>query len=176
MHRSELMGKRRDLVIKLLFFALLLVFSVMMYLESRMVIDIAYFIIVSVLFIKFLSGLYVKEIYCLIDRLNKIIQKGFSKEMYWNSYMISDNHNLLFISLPKEKYNIEFIGFISNVFMCYFKLNNVLSIISYSVDKENYELDFAMCEYDNINEHIYKEAITEGYADVWKKGGIDEKI
>ena len=40
---------------KLLFFALLLVFSVMMYLESRMVIDIAYFIIVSVLFIKFLS-------------------------------------------------------------------------------------------------------------------------
>ncbi len=55
MHRSELMGKRRDLVIKLLFFALLLVFSVMMYLESRMVIDIAYFIIVSVLFIKFLS-------------------------------------------------------------------------------------------------------------------------
>lgn len=128
------------------------------------------------IFIKFLSGLYVKEIYCLIDRLNKIIQKGFSKEMYWNSYMISDNHNLLFISLPKEKYNIEFIGFISNVFMCYFKLNNVLSIISYSVDKENYELDFAMCEYDNINEHIYKEAITEGYADVWKKGGIDEKI
>lgn len=55
MHRSELMGKRRDLVIKLLFFALLLVFSVIMYLESRMVIDIAYFIIVSVLFIKFLS-------------------------------------------------------------------------------------------------------------------------
>ena len=55
MHRSELMGSRKDLIIKLLFFALLLVFSVMMYLESRMVIDIAYFIIVAVLFIKFLT-------------------------------------------------------------------------------------------------------------------------
>ena len=96
--------------------------------------------------------------------------------MNLNSYMISNNHNLLFISLPKEKYDIEFIGFISNVFMCYFKLNNVLSIISYSVDKEKYELDFAMCEYDSINEQQYKEAITEGYADVWKKDGIDEEI
>lgn len=55
MHRNELIGSRRDLVIKLMFFALLLVFSVMMYLESRMVIDIAYFSIVSVLFIKFLT-------------------------------------------------------------------------------------------------------------------------
>lgn len=128
------------------------------------------------MFIKFLSNLYAKEIYCLIDRLDIIIKKGFSKEMYWNSYVISESHNLLFISLPKEKYNVEFIGFISNVFMCYFKLNNVLSIISYSVDKENYELNFAMCEYDNINEHLYKEAITEGYADVWKKEGIDEEI
>ena len=128
------------------------------------------------IFIKFLSSLYAKEIYCLIDRLNKIIQKGFSKEMNLNSYMISNNHNLLFISLPKEKYDIEFIGFISNVFMCYFKLNNVLSIISYSVDKEKYELDFAMCEYDSINEQQYKEAITEGFADVWKKDGIDEEI
>ena len=60
--------------------------------------------------------------------------------------------------------------------LCYFKLNNVLSIISYSVDKEKYELDFAMFEYDSINEQQYKKAITEGYADVWKKDGIDEEI
>ena len=79
-------------------------------------------------------------------------------------------------SVLKEKYDIELIGFISNVFMCYFKLNNVLSIISYSVGKEKYELDFAMCEYDSINEQQYKEAITEGFADVWKKDGIDEEI
>lgn len=128
------------------------------------------------IFIKYLSGLYVKEIYCLIDRLDIIIQKCFSKEMYWNSYIISNNHKILFISLPKEKYNVEFIGFISNVFMCYFKLNKVLSIVSYSVDKENYELDFAMCEYDKVNEQLYKDAIKEGYADVWKKDGIDEEI
>lgn len=63
------------------------------------------------------------------DRLNIIIKKGFSKEMYWNSYIISDNHNLLFISLPKENYNIEFIDFISNVFMYNFKLNKVLLVI-----------------------------------------------
>ena len=65
------------------------------------------------IFIKFLSSLYAKEIYCLIDRLNKIIQKGFSKEMNLNSYMISNNHNLLFISLPKEKYDIEEEDFVS---------------------------------------------------------------
>lgn len=33
-----------------------------------------------------------------------------------------------------------------------------------------------MCEYDSINEQQYKKAITEGYADVWKKDGIDEEI
>lgn len=120
------------------------------------------------IFIKFLSSLYAKEIYCLIDRLDIIIKKGFSKEMYWNSYIISDNHNLLFISFPKEKYNVEFIDFISNVFMYNFKLNKVLSIISYSIDEENYELDFAICEYDYMNEDLYQEAIIDGFADVWK--------
>lgn len=120
------------------------------------------------IFIKFLSSLYAKEIYCLIDRLDIIIKKGFSKEMYWNSYIISDNHNLLFISLPKEKYNVEFIDFISNVFMYNFKLNKVFSIISYSIDEENYELDFAICEYDYMNEDLYQEAIIDGFADVWE--------
>ena len=120
------------------------------------------------IFIKFLSGLYCKEIYCLIDRLDMIIQKGFSKQMYWNSYIISNDHNLLFISITKENYNLEFINFISNVFMYNFKLNKVLSIISYSIDEKNYELDFAMCEYDLTNEDLYKEAISEGFADVWK--------
>lgn len=49
------------------------------------------------------------------------------------------------------------------MFLCVIlNINNVLSIISYSVAKEKYELDFAMFEYDSINEQQYKEAITEG--------------
>ena len=49
-----------------------------------------------------------------------------------------------------------------------FKLNKVLSIISYSIDEENYELDFAICEYDYMNEDLYQEAIIDGFADVWE--------
>lgn len=120
------------------------------------------------IFIKYLSNLLVKEIYNFIDRINLIIDKGFNNELYWDSYIISDSHNILFISITKDKYNLNFINFISNVFMYKFKLNKILTIISYSIDNNNnYELDFAICEYESENVEVYKEAIELGFADVW---------
>lgn len=122
------------------------------------------------IFIKYLSSLFTKEIYCFIDRLNVIIEKGFKKQLYFNNYIISENHKILFISLPKEKYNLDFINFVCNVFMYYFKINNLLAIINYAIDSEKYELDFAMCEYDGTNEDLYLEAIKDGMSACWEKG------
>ncbi len=54
MHRRELIGNRKGFFIKVLFFLTLLTFSILMYLESHMIMDAIYFGIVLVLFIKFL--------------------------------------------------------------------------------------------------------------------------
>lgn len=54
MHHKELIGNRKGFFIKVLFFLTLLTFSILMYLESHMIMDAIYFGIVLVLFIKFL--------------------------------------------------------------------------------------------------------------------------
>ena len=127
------------------------------------------------IFIKYLSSFFTKEIYCFINRLNVIIEKGFKKQLYFNNYIIGKNHNVLFIALPKEKYNLNFIKFVCNVFMYYFKINNLLAIINYAIDSEKYELDFAIYEYDCTNENLYLEAIKDGMSSCWEKG-IDSLI
>lgn len=118
-------------------------------------------------FIKILSPFYVIKIYQFIDRIDLIIKKGNKKEMYWNSYIIDNQLSLLFISLPQEKFHIDFISFISSVFMHKFKLNKVLTIINYSLDENLYELDFAFCEYNQDNKKLYEEAMEQGFSDVW---------
>ena len=127
------------------------------------------------IFIKKLSCFFVKKIYHFIDRIDLIIEKGNKKQFYWNSYIIDNEQSVLFISLPREKYNVQFITFISNIFMYNFKINSVLSIISYSISDDMYELDFALCEYDKENESLYVEANNQGYSDVWKHK-IEDKI
>lgn len=55
MHRKELVGNKNGFILKIMFFLILLVFSMLIYLESHKVIDIIYFGIVFVLFLRFLS-------------------------------------------------------------------------------------------------------------------------
>ena len=74
----------------------------------------------------------------------------------------------MFISLPKEKFDKDFINFVSNVFMHFFRINNVLTIIESNIDDDNYELDFATIDYDCGNDEVLEEAINEGIADDWK--------
>lgn len=127
------------------------------------------------IFIKKLSSFFVKKIYCFIDRIDLIIEKGNKKQLYWNSYIIDDQQSILFISLPKEKCNVQFINFIGNLFMYHFKINNVLLIINSAISNDVYELDFALCEYDDLNEDIYIDAINLGYYDVWSNT-VDKEI
>lgn len=54
MHRKELIGNKNSFLLKVLFFVLLSFFSILIYLESHKVIDIVYFGVVFVLFIRFL--------------------------------------------------------------------------------------------------------------------------
>lgn len=54
MHQSELMENRKGFLIKVAFFIALLMFIGFMYLESNMVLDAVYFVVVLALFIKFL--------------------------------------------------------------------------------------------------------------------------
>lgn len=53
-HAAELTGARKSFLLKVAFFIVLLFFAGAMYIESRMLIDAAYFVIVLALFIKFL--------------------------------------------------------------------------------------------------------------------------
>lgn len=121
------------------------------------------------IFIKYLSSLYAKEIYCFIDRINLIKQTSLSNKIYFNSYMISNKHHILFLSLPQKKFDVNFINFISNIFMYYFNVRNVLSIICHSIDSKNYELDFALIEYDSNNEEYYNELDNKGEIEnIWE--------
>lgn len=54
MHRKELIGNKNSFLLKVLFFVILSLFSILIYLESHKVIDIVYFGVVFVLFIRFL--------------------------------------------------------------------------------------------------------------------------
>lgn len=54
MHHTELTSERKSFFIKVIFFILLLILVGFMYLESRMVIDVVYFIVILCLFIRFL--------------------------------------------------------------------------------------------------------------------------
>ena len=117
--------------------------------------------------IKILSQFYIKKIYYFIDRLDYIIKKGFRKELYWNSYIVDDEQCVLFISLTKEKYKVEFINFISNMFMKKFNIKNVLVVITYAISEENYELDFAIVEYDSCYENSVLQIAENEFGDFW---------
>lgn len=117
--------------------------------------------------IKILSQFYVKKIYIFMDRIDFIIEKGLKKESNWDRYIIDNDQSVLFISLNTEKYNIEFINFISNLFMKKFNIKKLLSVISYAVSEENYALDFAVIEYDSFDEEKYIRAIEGDFANYW---------
>ncbi len=55
MHQSEIVGNKRTFAIKTMFFILLMAFSVVMYLESKAALDMAYAFVVLILFIEFLN-------------------------------------------------------------------------------------------------------------------------
>lgn len=55
MHRNKLIENKKSFILKVSFFLILLIFSMLIYLESRRVIDVLYFSVVLVLFIRFLS-------------------------------------------------------------------------------------------------------------------------
>lgn len=120
------------------------------------------------IFIKKMSSFMVRKIYCFIDRIDHIINKGTHQELSWSNYILDDEQCILFISLPKEKFDKDFINFVSNVFMHFFKISNVLTIIESNIDDDRYELDFATIDYDYGNDAVLEEAINEGFADDWK--------
>lgn len=53
-HAAELTGNKKSFLLKTVFFVILLLFAGAMYLESRMIIDAAYFVMVLFLFVRFL--------------------------------------------------------------------------------------------------------------------------
>lgn len=118
-------------------------------------------------FIKFLSKFYTIKIHYFIERLQLIIKKGFNKELYWKSYMHDENEGILFISLPQDKYDLSFIEFLSNIFMYHFNLNKALTIITYSIDKEHYELDFALSNYEDSNIDSYDKNMINDFVKEW---------
>ncbi len=123
-------------------------------------------------FIKIISPFPINKIYQFIDRIDLIIEKGKKKEIYWDSYIIDSQLSVLFISLPNDKYNEEFIAFVSNVFMHKFKLDEVLTIINCSLDDDVYDLYFAFCKYSKVNNHLYEEAIEQGFAKMWNNSKV----
>lgn len=55
MHQIEIVGSKRLFAIKALFFLSLISFAIVMYLESKVMLDIAYALVVLILFMKFLK-------------------------------------------------------------------------------------------------------------------------
>lgn len=111
--------------------------------------------------IKKMSQFYAGKIDCFIERLDLIIEKAFKNEWYCNSYIIDNQQCVLFMSVPKDKLDMEYINFISNLFMHKFGIRNVLTIICHATTKDNYELDFALVDYDDIDEKIFEEALNK---------------
>ena len=48
-----------------------------------------------------------------------------------------------------------------------FGIRNVLTIICHATTKDNYELDFALVDYDDIDEKIFEEALNKEYLNFW---------
>ena len=48
-----------------------------------------------------------------------------------------------------------------------FKIKNVLTIISHAITKDNYELDFALVDYDEIDSKLFEEALNKNYSNFW---------
>lgn len=117
--------------------------------------------------IKKMSQFWAMKIDCFIERLNLIIKKAFKDEWFCNSYIIDSQQCILFISIPKNKLDIKYINFISNLFMHKFKIRNVLTIICHAITNDNYELDFALVEHDDVNVKIYVEALSNEYSKLW---------
>ncbi len=117
--------------------------------------------------IKKMSQFYARKIDCLIERLDLIIEKAFKDEWYYNSYIIDNQQCVLFMSIPKDKLDINYINFISNLFMHKFKIKNVLTIISHAITKDNYELDFALVDYDEIDSKLFEETLNKNYLNFW---------
>lgn len=117
--------------------------------------------------IKKMSQFYAGKIDSFIERLDLIIEKAFKNEWYCNSYIIDKQQCVLFMAIPKDKLDIDYIDFISNVFMHKFKLKNVLTIISHAVTKDNYELDFALVDYDDTDAKLFEEALNEEFLYFW---------
>ncbi len=55
MHRNKLIKNTKDFIGKLIFFLILLTFSILMYFESHTIIDVIYFVLVCILFFKFIT-------------------------------------------------------------------------------------------------------------------------
>lgn len=117
--------------------------------------------------IKKMSQFYAGKIDCFIDRLDLIIEKSFKDEWYYNSYIIDSQQCVLFMSTPRDKLDIDYINFISNLFMHKFKIKNVLTIISHAITNDNYGLDFALVDYNDINAKIYEDALNKDYSKLW---------
>lgn len=55
MHQSELVNNKKAYLIKMLIFVCLVTFSLLMYKETKMILDLLYCFIVLILFLKFIS-------------------------------------------------------------------------------------------------------------------------
>ncbi len=117
--------------------------------------------------IKIMSQFNAGKIEGFIERLDLIIEKAFKNEWYYNSYIIDEQQSILFVSAPKEEVNIEYIDFISNLFMHKFKIKKVLTIISYAIKNGDYELDFALITYDENNKKLLEEALNSDFSKLW---------
>ncbi len=53
-HHIEIVGNRKGFIIKIIFFICLLTFSALLYLESNKPVDMVYFVVVFITFIRFL--------------------------------------------------------------------------------------------------------------------------
>ena len=125
-------------------------------------------------FIKIMSTFNVRKIFLFIERLDLIIQKGFNKEIYYNSFIIDEINNVLFFSITKEKYELDFIKFIGTLFMCKYNLLDLLIVISFAIDESNYELDFFIISYDVDDLEFYKKEYNNYYEELWNNKIIDK--
>lgn len=86
-----------------------------------------------------MSQFYTEKIIIFIERIDLIIEKGFKNILYFNSYIIDRQQCLLFISLSKKNYDYDIIRFISNMFMCKFKINEVLVVTNCAISNTEYD-------------------------------------
>lgn len=117
--------------------------------------------------IEIMSQFNVYKMEYFIDRIDLIIEKNLKDEWYCNSYILDKQQSVLFISVPHNEFDLDYIDFISNIFMYKFKIRSVLTIISRNATVDNYELDFALIKYDEGNEELYCEALRNEFSTLW---------